>query len=516
MRSLVFLSTVFSDNEEKPNRLYYSKPGQPDAVPILNYVDIGAQDKEISRIVALRDNLFILKEDGIFLLSGFSAPNWSVRPIDTSVSIIAPDSAVGLANQIYCLTTQGVVSLTESGVSVISRNIENLIQKATLNTIDYKLNTFGVAYESDRSYLLWIPERSIDTTATQCFRYNTFTRTWTRWTKGAKCGLILASNDKMYIGDNNRSYVNEERKGIERQDYSDRNFNLTIGTDSISSTQLILSSVSSLEVGDVLLQSQYASITKFNNLLRKIDADPGPADNNYYSTLQVVAGDNLADSLIALIAKLQADANLSSFTFTVPSGTNTTSALLTDYNTLINELNDPTCDTGLKNYNELVDLITHEVVITSVNPSSNTVTVNFPPLFIQGDVVAYKAIRSEIQWAPQHFGQPDMLKQVREGTFMFDQNNFYGGVVAYASDRSSDFSEIAFSNKAPGSWGEFVWGDVTWGGDGNEVGVRTLIPQNKQRCRFINIKFRHFNARELYRITGVSLEPRTLSTRGYR
>ena len=36
-----------STNEEAKNRIYYSKYQQPEAVPILNYIDVGAKDKEI-------------------------------------------------------------------------------------------------------------------------------------------------------------------------------------------------------------------------------------------------------------------------------------------------------------------------------------------------------------------------------------------------------------------------------------------------------------------------------------
>jgi len=36
-----------SDNSVSPNRIFYSKVNQPEAVPIVNYLDIGPQDKNI-------------------------------------------------------------------------------------------------------------------------------------------------------------------------------------------------------------------------------------------------------------------------------------------------------------------------------------------------------------------------------------------------------------------------------------------------------------------------------------
>jgi len=46
-------SAQSSTNEEKVNRLYYSKTNQPEAVPIVNYFDIGPQDRPIYRIIGI-------------------------------------------------------------------------------------------------------------------------------------------------------------------------------------------------------------------------------------------------------------------------------------------------------------------------------------------------------------------------------------------------------------------------------------------------------------------------------
>src|SRR5690606_33655051 len=120
---------ITSTNNESVNRVYFSKLGQPEAVPSVNYIDVGPQDQAIERIVALRDNLFVLKTDGVYIIDGVSAPNFSVRLLDNSSNIIAPDTAVVLSNQIYALSSQGVVTITETGVGIISRPIEDIILK---------------------------------------------------------------------------------------------------------------------------------------------------------------------------------------------------------------------------------------------------------------------------------------------------------------------------------------------------------------------------------------------------
>jgi hypothetical protein len=161
-------------------------------------------------------------------------------------------------------------------------------------------------------------------------------------------------------------------------------------------------------------------------------------------------------------------------------------------------------------------LITYEVLVQAVTPSTNTVTVNFVPWLLQGAIEIYKGIPVEVEWAAQHFGSPESTKQIDKGTLIFDQGTIYGGTIAYSSDRSADFQEIAFTMSGPGFWASFPWLDSVFGGGGNEVPVITLIPRDKSRCRYLHVKFKHVNAREQFKLLGISLEPREVSKRGYR
>lgn len=511
-QAIIFPADVVSDNSVNPNRVYFSKIQQPEAVPLVNYIDIGPRDKAIQRIMALRDSLVVLKEDGVYIISGPSAPNFSVRLSDSSALTFAPDTATNLNNLIYVLTSQGVVTVSETGVGVISRNIENKIQEVANAKFNYKLMSWGMSSESDRCYLLWLPEKTTDMYATQAFRYNTFTRTWTRWTKPANCGVVNPNDDKIYLGDSSgRPYVLKERKNFERQDYSDREIVRGLGANAINATTFTISSVSELEPGDALVQYQYLDINKFNRFLKKLDRD-SLVSNDYYSTLKAVTGDSLASKLTLVSAKLQLDG------ISVPStsGSEITTNIRDDFNAIVNYLNSPAAGTGFKNYKLAVDLLVYETIVVGVNSRLNTVEVKFSNKFVQGDVSFFKAIKCLVQYSPQHFGKPESTKQISEGTFIFDQNNFWGGMVAYASDRSFDFASISFSGKGPGYWDGYSWANATFGGEGNEVPVRTLIPRDKSRCRYLHVQFIHSNAREEWKLIGVSLEPREVSTRGYR
>jgi hypothetical protein len=509
-----FKSTVSSDNEEARNRLYYSKLRQPEAVPITNFLDIGPKDKAILRILALRDNLFVLKEDGVYIVTGTTAPDFGARLLDGSTEVDAPDSAVVLNNRIFALTSQGVVTISEGGVSIISRNIEDKILEVTNSRFNYENTSFGVAYESDRSYILWLPTTTLDNVATQAYRYNLFTRTWTRWTNGATCGIVNPGNDILYLGPIDRNFTDQERKNNDRTDYADRDFTLSISSNSVINERVTLSDVTELKAGDVLVQTQYLTIPTFNRLLKRLDIDTGLDDKDYESTLRALPGDDLTNKMNDLNTKLVADDGSGTITSTTYS--NDFETLQSEYNELIVELNDPATDTIIKNYKQSEGTIPYEAIIVKVNNKTSSVELNAELPYLVGPIQAFKGIPNKIQWAPQHFGASDILKQVREGTFLFDQNNFYSGSVSYSSDLSANFEEIEFLARGVGFWGGNVWGTSTWGGEGNEVPVRTLIPKDKQRSRHVKVVYEHINAREIYRMIGISLEPRPISRRAYR
>jgi len=266
-----FKAEVSSDNDVSPNRIYYSKLNQPEAVPIVNYIDVGPKDSEIKRIIPLRDNLFALKSDGVYIITGSTAPNFGARLLDGSVKITAPDTAVVLNNKIYVLSSEGIVSVTEGGVGIISRSIEDKI----LGVTNFKYNTtnipFATAYDTDRSYIIWLQSRPEDEVATQAYRFNTFTMTWTRWTKSATCALVGGKVDKLYIGDGDRNYLMQERKNFDRTDYADRDFALSIPVNAVNGTTIELSSTAEVDVGDVIFQTQTVTISQYNRLLLKLD-----------------------------------------------------------------------------------------------------------------------------------------------------------------------------------------------------------------------------------------------------
>jgi hypothetical protein len=509
---ILYKTLAASKNDESPSRIYYSKVAQPEAVPIVNYLDVGSRDQAIKRIVALRDSLLVLKEDGIFVVTGAAAPNFSVRLLSSTSVIICPDSAQVLNNNLYFLSTQGVLSVNESSDGIISRQIENLIKDVTRPNFNFAKVGFGVGYENDRAYLLWLPTEAADEVATQCYRYNIFERNWTRWTIPATCGVVNRVDDTLYIGDGVRPYVLKERKNGNRTDHSDRNFPVDFSQGSHFGDKLVLGSVVDVDLGDTLVQTQYVTISYFNRLLRKLSLDVNLSFD--YNSLEAEHGVSLAQKVQELINALNSDGV--TITFTPSNDSETLKTQINDE--LIPALNDSLSITSIKNYPEIIDIIEYEAIITAVNRNTNTVIVNYDVPFVEGSIEVYKHISCVIEWQPQHFGDPSQLKQVREASVMFDQNNFYTAKLGFATDLSQNFVDIPMPGRGVGYWGYGQWGtaDFYWGGDGNDSPFRTVVPREKQRCRYLTLKMEHNEARSSFRVVGVSCPIRPLSTRAYR
>lgn len=712
-------STVEATPDIRPNRLYFSKLQQPEAVPILNFIDVGPQDQAISRVLALRESLFILKEDGVYRLTGLNGA-FTVDLFDESTKIIAPDTAVVLNNQIFCLSNQGVVVISDTGVEIISKQLDNVFNVITSSAYSFRTSSFGVSYETDRSYWMWMPSSTTDTVATQAYRYNTFTQSWTRHPIAKTCGLVNEGDDKLYLGPDDENYIEQERKNFDRTDYADRDFDITIPNDSVEGTVITLSTSGLAEVGDALVQTQYLTIKQYNQLLKKLDLDPftgeaeitnfdfapytgsipGDLDGKYFllysasdatkyavfydgtgnlpsldttlltdiqdatqirvdvsgattkadvanltqnsiksstldfivaytpgneffttttvqngettdaqdstvngisnsfaitvtqqgfgdylSTLESVAGDNLQQKVIALAIKLDNDPSvvqtdyqaavsdysatgsttaignptvvtetghqlqtgrvvevtnsttgidgfyvvtrIDANTFSIPVETtavgtldwsanmNTFHGIQGGFNAIINKLN---VDTGVLYSNYILSEGTTQLesLITAATITSANVTIEYSLDFIEGPIVLYKGITANVVYAPETYGDPSVMKQVREGTFMFENNTFTKATVGYKSDLSPGFDDIEFNKSGKGDWGSFVWGQQNWGGGFAGIPLRTYIPRSKQRCRFMQARFMHDSARERWAIFGLSYTLRGVSERAYR
>jgi len=610
--ALINITTaVTSDNEVLPNRIYFSKILQPDAVPLVNTIDVGAKDKAILRIFPLRDSLFVYKEDGLFRISGETAP-FNLALFDSSCILLAPDSLDVSNNLIYGWTTQGITSTSESGVNIVSRPIDiDILKLATEQYTNFKSATWGIGYESDNSYTVYTVQETTDLLATIGYRFSTLTNTWTTFDKTDTCGVINSFNDRQYLGAGDTDFLEQERKDFDRYDYADRELTQNLVAGDYFGDQILFSNIADFAVGDVLTQDQTISIFQFNTLLTKLDSDVFLTDRNYFSTLQLLPGGNARNQLDLLLAKIATDAGrlaqpgadpgssytvyesnnsvvvitgisasdptvittfgahnltsgriitisgsdsvpnidgtypvtvLTSNTFTIPvsvqvAGTtgsltvnnNDFADIESSYNGMILTLNNDT-GTAFNNYQQIVNNTLQEAIITKVNISNKRVTLNNKLDFLIGPLTIFKSIKSNIQWAPQTFGDPLNLKHVREATTMFENKAFTSATLSFSSDLLPSFIDVPVLGTGNGIFGytgipasvhgvpgPTGFGYGFFGGASNSAPSRTYIPRDVQRCRYLNCQFTHSIAREKYSLFGITLTGEIgQSSRAYR
>lgn len=255
----VLTNAQSASNDQFQHQIFYSKTDKSEAVPLLNYKFVGSANNAIRRIFPLGNSLFVFKEqEGIYRITGNSPSTFDVQLFDSSARLLAPDSVDVVNNQLWCLTDQGICVITETGVSVISRPIEDYILGPTGTALSQiKQYSHGVGYETDRKYILWTVANAADTYASQAFVWNTFTRAFTRWDVPATTAAVSPFDGKLYIGRGDNNYTLQERKTLTYADYVDYSISLSITAHSGSS--ITLSSTSGVEVGDILYQSSSVS-----------------------------------------------------------------------------------------------------------------------------------------------------------------------------------------------------------------------------------------------------------------
>lgn len=191
-----------------PGGLMWSKPDEPEHVAPGSYVFIGDVNKAILGLVPTRDALFVLKEDGIFRLTGV-AGEWRVDPVDPTTYCVLPSSVRAMHGKGYFLSQKGVLTISDSGLETISAavddvwkpTVDGIISRWTSSGLYELLNVSGAStacvFERENEYTLM----TSDTGPHYVFNGNT--GAWTTWSY-AKHGAETLPN---------RSLFNFERTG---------------------------------------------------------------------------------------------------------------------------------------------------------------------------------------------------------------------------------------------------------------------------------------------------------------
>lgn len=202
---------------ERQGTLAVSKLSEPEAFPLLNRLKVGSASSLVLGLGATRDSLIVVKEDGVFRVTGDTPQNMQSSAIDTTVVALAPNSICALNNFIMALTNQGVVQISDTGVQIISGAIENLLTPI-LDDEAIMAVTRAYSSEVDRSYYLSTYSPS---GVAVVYAYNYFTQTWTTSTETFADGVTKANGRRFQVDPSYRVLLAESRQFLP-SDYSNR------------------------------------------------------------------------------------------------------------------------------------------------------------------------------------------------------------------------------------------------------------------------------------------------------
>lgn len=212
---------ITSEQPGGPDFIAWSPLGEPDAVPVLNYVRVGKTENPVLPGLVLGNSLYLRKADGLYRLSGDTPNTFGLDQVDTTVSFIAPYAGFTLGGNAYSLTTEGLKMWTESGrPQPASVPVESAIRDLTVQAPEQvNRHAFAVNYESERTMLLWLPSGPDSTSANFAYRYNYLTQAWTTETTPATCAVVSPTQDRLYIGKPEAGRVVVERKDRKATDF---------------------------------------------------------------------------------------------------------------------------------------------------------------------------------------------------------------------------------------------------------------------------------------------------------
>lgn len=231
--------TLTSTQDDKPHRVWFSQPDEPEAVPLLNYIDIGSEKGAIQRLIPLADALLVFKEDGLYRITGSAPDRWTVTLLDPTLRLVRPEACAVLDDTVYAWTNRGVVTADESGVR----------QVISAGKIDTELFTAQSAVLGDDEYhgcriltsqrhglvLLTLPNVAVESpgplSSSTVYCFAAKTGQWTKWPMYIRCGdagsdgvLWIAANNSLNELEWETRYLRDTARGYDR--------NYTVGAGS--------------------------------------------------------------------------------------------------------------------------------------------------------------------------------------------------------------------------------------------------------------------------------------------
>lgn len=265
-----------SQNDAFRNGLMWSKPDQPESVPLKNIFRVGSADDPILRIWAARDALFVFKQrDGLWIIRGETEANWTKNQLDVTAKLYAADSLASVNNTLYALMEAGICEVSDTGVNVLSFPIrDQLFDSYTKYDTATKLRSFGVGNDTEGKYILSIPQSATNAFCEKQIVFDVYSRIFCgNWYIQSTTGRLNQYDQKVYFGpDQNK--IKKEIRTFEATDFVDEFQTLSIIAVDGTGLILTLNSVANIEINDVIKQgSIYVYILAIDNMANQVTVD---------------------------------------------------------------------------------------------------------------------------------------------------------------------------------------------------------------------------------------------------
>jgi hypothetical protein len=513
---------VNAERKTDTNLLYYSKFQESEHVPLANNILVGQANTVIKRIAALRTALLIFADDGIYKLTGSTASSFQVNLLDNTAKLIADESLAILNNSVIGLFDQGVCQVSEA-VNIISRPIEDKLLLARNQATADELNnlTFGVGYQSDRKYLLSLPQSTTEVnegTGSKILVFNILNQTWTEWDRKQVAGCI-GPDDKLHLI--KVGVISRERKSLDESDIVDEQILLNDPP-----TLFNPNTETATAIADYFTAGDYVIVTSVPmpeiSINDRIMVD---FSGTLYTTFVKVVDHQVGSSIITLHDPLY-----SSYP-TMELGACSVSSY-PDYAIIALSVAD------YANARVGDVLWTHNGRFSRISAKDDTlatITVLDPVWFTDDDftlpeedggpagvptILPY--INVVVEWtpitnsgSPSSGASPTSLKHYSEAT-LITTNDMQQPILGFRGATNPGVTYIEFENLSSGSWGMFGWGNSPWGGEPSILRYRTYIPSVNQRDSMIIPRLEQKTSLNKFECSGLSISFRQLGQRAIR
>ena len=243
-----------STNDVFPDGIFISKYGEPEAVPIVNFLRVGVLNSAIKRIFALRDAVIVLKEDGIFKITGDVITQFSVTTIDSTVLVTTEFGADKINNTVMALSNQGIVSITDSSVQIVSSKIDDLIQPIS-GTVDVGSSQYFCAFGFEQGRTWYLSQLlTLNGIAPVTYAYDVLNQAWTTTDQTFKA-MGIGPSKALYLVNESSADFKRQRNTFTLVDYTNE---YAVGTAYSTGTKtayaaMVSGNIFVPEAGDVLV-----------------------------------------------------------------------------------------------------------------------------------------------------------------------------------------------------------------------------------------------------------------------